>query len=119
MKPDKIVCLYCGTQINKGKYCSDAHRMAYKRQPEQIDNPNTNKPEQKVPEQSNPNMTTTDKTFYDRAMRDFGEPYYNFDSELRENDCAQCKKKYKTRLALNKYCSYEHYKEAITPKGTK
>ena len=123
MKPDKTVCLYCNTQIARGKYCSDAHRMAYKREHkgEQTTPPNPNKPEQIKPEheaeqknEQREQLTKTDKTFYDRAIKDFGEPYYNFSNELREVTCDRCRKKFKTGLSLNRYCSYTHYSETIT-----
>jgi hypothetical protein len=55
------------------------------------------------------NLTPTDKTFYDRAMRDFKEPYYRFSDTIRKEKCAFCSKEYKTSLSLNRYCSYEHY----------
>jgi hypothetical protein len=79
------------------------------------------KPEQIQPEQANPNtlsaelkelrdsLTKTDKTFFDRAIRDFGYPYYNYDSFLKEGTCIFCKKPFKTNLSLNRYCSYQHY----------
>lgn len=122
MKPDKVTCNNCGIQILKGKWCSDKCRMAFSRNP--------NKPEQKgeqiqpepeqneQPEQnisiSRTNLTATDKTFYDRAMKDFNEPYYNFNSSERTLKCAYCGKEYTTCLSLNRYCCYEHYKTAIT-----
>lgn len=59
-------------------------------------------------------LTATDKTFYDRAMKDFNEPYYNFNSSERTLKCAYCGKEYTTCLSLNRYCCYEHYKTAIT-----
>lgn len=128
MKPDKNTCLNCGKQIgSRAKYCSDKCRMAYARnpnkqdaEPEQITNPNTNKGEQNVPEQPTrtndslrSTLSKTDKTFYDRAMKDFGEPYYNFDWAEREAKCGYCGAKYKTMLRLNRYCSYQHYSQAI------
>lgn len=132
MKPDKVTCNNCGKPIPKGKWCSDKCRMAFKRtqlgeQPEQITNPNTNKGEQILPEQPNPNkpeqlgeheqlrakLNKTDRTFFDRAIRDFKEPYYRFElDKLREGKCVHCGDSYKTTLPLNKYCSYQHYAEA-------
>lgn len=95
--------------------------MAYKRvEPEQNSNPNTNKPEQIVPEQAKveqpEHLTKTDQTFYDRAMRDFGKPYYRFnETPVREKICdmGRCGKKFKTTLSLLRYCSYEHYSQTI------
>lgn len=128
MKPDKKTCLNCGKEIEgKKMYCDDACRMAFKRQPEQTSNPNTNKPEHLVPEQPNPNkdefratLTKTDKTFYDRAIRDFSgdKNYYRFtgdnnDGKLQERVCLNCGDKFKTLMPLLKYCSYEHYSETI------
>lgn len=133
MKPDKVVCMNCGKQIQKGKWCSDSCRMAFKR------NPNI-QPEQK-PEQTNPNidsntnisqpeqdkanidefragLTKTDKTFYDRAINLWKEPHYDFGGILRDSACAQCGDKYKTRMSLLKYCSYKCYSNAISgPRG--
>lgn len=112
MKPDKKVCLYCGKQVDgKKKYCDDAHRMAYARKGEHL-------PEHEQTEQPNPNippgLTKTDRTFYIRAMRDFGEPYYNFegtgfkDWKPKTDKCDWCQKEFTTNMPLNRYCSYEH-----------
>lgn len=93
--------------------------MEFKRKGEQKDNPNTNKHEQIVPEQQGEqtlrdSLTKTDKTFYDRAMKDFGEPYYHFQGTLKKNKCGFCGKAYSTNLTLNKYCSYQHYRESLS-----
>lgn len=121
MKPDKLVCGNCGKEIPKGKWCSDKCRMANKRtkKPEQII-PNTNKslpeqPNEQKPEQDDfrASLTKTDKTFYDRAMKDFGEPYYRFGGDLRKGVCGFCGAKFTTTLALNRYCSYEHYRLSL------
>lgn len=129
MKPDRVVCQNCGKEIDRGKWCSDKCRMANKRtakpeqstaKVEQNTNPNTNKGEHLNPEQLEneqpeqdtfrASLTKTDKTFYDRAMRDFKNPYYNFDAELHEEKCLFCGEKFKTRLRMGRFCSYEHYK---------
>lgn len=119
MKPDKVSCLNCGDQITKGKWCSDKCRKAYARNPDkQADktNPDTDKSQVGQPTRTNDEfretLTKTDKTFYDRAIKDFGEPYYNFDWEKREGTCAFCKSKYMTCLRLNRFCSYEHFLKA-------
>lgn len=131
MRPDKKVCLYCGKEIDGKKlYCDDAHRMAFKRQseqePEQKDNPNTNKVEQILPEQAETeqpeqslrdSLTKTDKTFYDRAMKDFREPYYHFGEipvTKKVCDRGDCKQTFKTTLRLLRYCSYDHYTRTIS-----
>lgn len=124
MKPDKITCQNCGKQIQKGKWCSDKCRMALKRQGEQ-------KPEHSVPEHeqmmeniqpeqkfdmdedSRATLTKTDQTFFDRAMEDFGEPYYNFNSSVQEKSCTFCGKRFTTMLSMNKNCSYEHYSQSL------
>ena len=84
------------------------------------ENPDKPNPDTSKPDKFRDGLTTTDKTFYDRAMRDFGEPYYRFnqldkDGEpiMRELKCAQCGKSFTTTLSLNKYCSYEHYHESL------
>ncbi len=95
--------------------------MAFKRKPEQI----ASEPEQtrtiNKPEQPNPNisvreLTKSDKTFYDRAMRDFGKPYYNFDAALREEKCIRegCGAKFETNMSLLRYCSYQHFSDTIS-----
>ena len=127
MRPDKQTCKNCGKEIEgKKTYCDDACRMAFKRnpnkQPEQNNNPNTNKAEQIEPEQSNPNndmdfrssLTETDKTFYDRAMKDFGEPYYYFGNNTHQEKCIRCSKSFKTTLNALRFCSYQHYTEELT-----
>lgn len=122
MKADPVFCNNCGVEIPKGKWCSDKCRMANKRtkKPEQI-SPNTNKilPEQAKVEQPEQNdfrasLTKTDKTFYDRALKDFGRPYYYYTDNLQEKNCELCRAKFKTGLPLNRYCSYKHYSEAHT-----
>jgi hypothetical protein len=99
--------------------------MANKRheQPEQNSNPNTNKPEHFEPEHTNPNkdefratLTKTDKTFYDRAMREFKEPYYKFGDKLKEVSCLRCRDKFKTSLSMLRFCSYEHYSDSLSGK---
>lgn len=129
MKPDKVTCNNCGIQILKGKWCSDKCRKAYSRKSDNPDtqvgqksdilvnksdkiNPDTDKTDN--PDITRTNLTATDKTFYDRAMKDFNEPYYNFNSSERTLKCAYCGKEYTTCLSLNRYCCYEHYKTAIT-----
>lgn len=57
-------------------------------------------------------LAKTDQTFYDRAMKDFGEPYYRFGGQKKEGVCAYCSKPFQTTLALNRYCGYEHYRVA-------
>ena len=97
--------------------------MAFKRQPEHepehLDNPNTHKPAQIVPEQQpeqtddlRSTLTKTDKTFYDRAMKDFNEPYYRFNGQLRKLKCSFCAEVFSTNLSLNRYCTYQHYSQA-------
>lgn len=129
MKPDKRVCSYpgCNEQIsNRAKYCSDAHRMAHNRnsnKPEQINpnktqleqpNPNKlNEPEQTAEQVLGFRLTSTDQSFYDRAMRDFQEPYYRFSDEIREEECIYCGKKFKTGLRMLRYCKYEHYMKRV------
>jgi len=59
-------------------------------------------------------LTKTDKTFFDRAMRVFNQPYYNFTSPLKKAKCVICNKEYQTNLSLNRFCSYQHYDQAHT-----
>lgn len=145
MKPDKTTCGNCGKDIPKGKWCSDKCRMANKRTPKPEQNvpeqaPKQSKPEQIVekgeqtrtrtqgsgagkhgktsgPDNSNnyASLTATDWTFYDRAMRDFGEPYYIFDQPVNERKCIMpsCGKRFTTQMSLLNYCSYDHYTQAI------
>lgn len=100
--------------------------MAYKRT-EKANKPEHEQPKTRtnVPEQTNPNtdefratLTKTDKTFYDRAMRDFKEPYYRFSNKVHDETCIMqsCKSKFRTSLAVLKYCSYEHYSQSIAGK---
>ena len=126
MKPDKIVCRNCGKQIDRGTWCSDKCRMAFKRKPEQKaeheqpeheQKPEQTQPEQPESEQPEQNLrdtlSKTDKTFYDRAMKEWGEPYYKFSEVKRTVVCAQCGGKFTTSLSLNRYCSYGHYRESL------
>lgn len=121
MRPDKITCQNCGKQIDRGKWCSDKCRMAFKRkEPEQNKPEHEQKVEHSIPEQPESeqseqdlNLTKADQTFYDRAMRDFGEPYYYFSDVVQEKKCANCNTKFKTSLRLNRYCSYKHYQETL------
>lgn len=119
MKPDKLLCQNCQKEIPRGKWCSDKCRKAYARNPDKkpdISKPDTDKSQvgQIVYSGDIPsNITKTDKTFYDRAMKDFGEPYYNFNGRLRKEECRKCGKKFDTRLSLLKFCSYGHYKIAF------
>jgi hypothetical protein len=125
MKPDRKICRNCGKEIDgKKTYCDDACRMAFKRnKPEHLDNPNTNKAEQNEPEQAESEqpeqmrdfLTKTDKTFYDRAMLDFGEPYYNFlEKPVYSATCLRCRNKFKTTLGMLRFCSYQHYSASLS-----
>lgn len=130
MKPDTLHCKNCGKDINKGTWCSDKCRMAYKRTHQGEQKPEQTQPEheQNAPEQANSNkpehepgfraaLTKTDRTYYDRAMKDFAEPYYNFFSvPEHEQVCIRlgCTTKFKTCLSLCHYCSYEHYEQTLS-----
>lgn len=119
MKPDALICNNCGIQIARGKWCSDACRKAYSRNPDKksdISNPDTDKLEVGQPKSDiddtntfRASLTVTDKTFYDRALRDFGKPYYRFTDNIREEKCLFCGEKFRTGLAMLRFCSYEHY----------
>jgi hypothetical protein len=117
MKPDKRECLYCGKDITdkrlSAKFCKDAHRKAFERN---SDNPVKRTNVIKA-DKLRDSLTNTDKTFYDRAMNEWGEPYYYFDGELREGVCRLCEKKFTTNLSLNRYCSYEHYNKDLAGKS--
>lgn len=128
MKPDKFTCQNCGKQIAKGKWCSDKCRMAFKRNPNKSEQKpeheqpeHTEKGEQTLPEQptrteppEREELSKTDKTFYDRAMKDFNEPYYYFhELPLTTRNCLRCGKEFKTTLRLLRYCSYNHYRKAL------
>lgn len=128
MKPDKKTCLNCTEEVsNRAKFCSDKCRKQYERNsdkttPElghlsdleaktELGQANSDKDEFRA------TLTKTDKTFYDRALRDFKEPYYRFgETEATEKVCSRCGEKFKTSLALLKYCSYEHYSDTIAGK---
>lgn len=128
MKPDTLHCKNCGKDINKGTWCSDKCRMAFKRKGEQKPEQTQGEHEQNVPEQPKSDkpehepgfrstLTKTDKTYYDRAMRDMGEPYYRFFGvPEHEVTCVreQCGAKFTTTLNLCRYCSYEHYKQTVS-----
>lgn len=130
MKPDKVICQNCGEQIEKGKWCSDKCRKAHGRK---SDNPDTRVGQN--PDKTNPDtdilqvgqaksdkdefrasLTKTDKTFYDRAMRDYKEPYYKFGSPVKEVICLHCWNKFKTSLSMLRFCSYDHYSDALSGK---
>lgn len=121
MKPDKNICLNCRTEISlRAKYCSDKCRKQYERNPDKrsdITNPDTDKSQvgQTKSDTFRDSLTKTDKTFYDRAMRDFKEPYYKFDFDepIQKKECAKCGNNFKTRLHLLIYCSYDHYAQTI------
>lgn len=129
MKPDTNKCLNCNKEISsKAKFCSDKCRKAYSRNPDnksdktnpdtpeiQVGQPKSDKPEHEPGFRAT--LTKTDKTYYDRAMRDMGEPYYRFFGvPEHEVTCVreQCDAKFTTTLSLCRYCSYEHYKETIS-----
>lgn len=61
-------------------------------------------------------LTKTDKSFYDRAIRDFKEPYYKFGETERTEKCLQCDSEFKTTLSMLRFCSYEHYSDALAGK---
>lgn len=133
MKPDKNNCLSCQKEIStRAKYCSDKCRKQYERNPDKSDSqPGQNvlirsdKPNSdtdilqvghKVGQEDSEraSLSKTDRTFYDRAIRDFGEPYYNFDWAEREEKCRYCDGKFRTKLRLGAYCSYEHYQKSTS-----
>lgn len=120
MKPERNTCLYCNKVIsNKAKFCSDAHRKAYARNPDnKSDKPKSDTDNSQVGH--NPDiresLTRTDQTFYDRNDGPdgiIGKDYYNFGSELRESKCLHCGAGFKTHMAMLKFCSYDHYKKAF------
>lgn len=120
MKPNKNLCLNCNKEIgSRAKYCSDKCRKAYTRNPDKRSdktNPDTDKLEvgQTKSDTFRDSLTKTDKTFYDRAMRDFKEPYYNFNQiPERAEKCLQCGTTFKTTMIMLRYCSYNHYSDAI------
>lgn len=123
MKPDKRTCTNCGKDISdrsaRAKFCSDKCTKAFKRNSD-IKSDKTNSDTELGQDNSdNANLrdqlNKTDRTFYDRAIKDFGEPYYNFELDnVRDGKCAYCEAKFKTTLALNRYCSYEHYSNGLT-----
>lgn len=128
MKPDKNTCLNCGKEIGlRAKYCSDKCTKAYKRNSDKlgqngpIKSDKTNSDTENTQlghevghdEDLRSTLTKTDKTFYDRAMKDFGEPYYRFGGELKKAKCGFCGDHYTTTLSLNKYCSYSHYADSL------
>lgn len=132
MKPDPNNCLNCNKEIsNRAKYCSDKCRKQYERSnagrspnsDKRSDKPNPDT--QKEPTRTGPGqdgfrdtLTATDKTFYDRAIKDFGKPYYKFSDKIQEHTCAMgsCGKKFKTSLSMLRFCSYRHYSEALSGK---
>ncbi len=122
MKPDKNTCLNCSKGISpRATYCSDKCTKAYKRNSDKrSDKPNSDNPKNELGHTNSDkddfraSLTKTDKTFYDRALRDFGEPYYRFDAPLKKDNCARCKTPFNTRMSLLIYCSYEHYSAAIS-----
>ena len=121
MKPDKKTCLNCTTEIgNRAKFCSDKCRKQYERNSDKrSDKANSDKPNSELGQANSDKdefratLTKTDKTFYDRAMRDFKNPYYIFTGEVTERVCDTCKDKFKTAMPLLRYCSYEHYSNTI------
>jgi hypothetical protein len=144
MKPDIQFCKWCGNSLEgrEGKeFCKDSHRKAYKRNPDKApiiaDNvrvsvqdiadiseneiiaDNADKSEEDTPELSlRDTLSKCDKTFFDRAMRDFNDPYYRFSEDHRKIICGFCGEKATTSLSLNRYCSYAHYKASISGKIT-
>lgn len=127
MKPDKIMCQNCSKQIARGRWCSDKCRKSFNRKSDT--NPDKLKSDieksDKIDFTTSPEvslgfkLTETDKTFYNRAMKDFGEPYYGFGEHTKERECIlpSCGKKFKTSLSLLKYCSYKHYTDALARKS--
>lgn len=51
-------------------------------------------------------ITKTDQLFVDDVVERNGyKNWYKFDKEPHKEDCWQCKKRFETRLKLNRYCS--------------
>lgn len=135
MKPDQRFCDYCGQELHgraDRKFCSEAHRKAFVRSngdkadkiPQKGGQIKADKQIESIEKDGEvqngfnaDNLTKTDRTFYNRAMKDFGEPYYKFgEKEKHKEECLQCKKKFTTTLGLLRFCSYNHYHEAISGK---
>jgi hypothetical protein len=132
MKPEPNKCLNCGKEVStRAKYCSDKCTKAHKRNSDKLGQKeslnsdisahNSDKSELGQPnsdtlsaelKELRDSLTKTDKTFFDRAIRDFKNPYYNYSSPLKEDTCGLCGKDFKTNLSLNRYCSYAHYSES-------
>lgn len=130
MKPDTRNCLQCGKEISRGKFCTPKHKMAFRRNSQTVTESVTNPESVTQKSVTNENvthpehepgfrdkLTKTDKTYYDRAMKELGEPYYRFlEAPERDQTCIRttCSVKFKTTLTLCHYCSYDHYKQTIS-----
>lgn len=134
MKPDTPKCANCEKDIVRGRWCSDKCRKVFTRKSDNPDkvgqiNPDTDKKSDKTQpgqpksdkvgqiDEFRTKLTKTDKTFYDRAMKDFKKPYYNFELEtIRSATCIlqSCGRPFTTSLSMLNYCSYEHYTRAIS-----
>jgi len=136
MKPDINYCTNCKKEVSlRAKYCSDKCRKQYERKSDKLGHEvgqnvqiksdksnsdtlkttNSDKLELSAELQDfRDSLSKTDKTFFDRAMKTFNEPYYNFISPLRKAKCVICNKEYQTTLSLNRFCSYQHYDQAHT-----
>lgn len=111
-------CLSCKLEISeKATFCSDKCRMAYTRRTKK-----GQEPEQKQPEQ--PTRTFDFKPTRTDSLFEAKRPgYYTFSAKELSRTCVlpDCKKPFKTRLSLLKYCSPAHMDEGldrITRTGT-
>ena len=111
-------CLECKLEISdKASFCSDKHRMAYRRRTKQGEQP----------EQNDPEHTTRTLDFKptrtDQAFEDSKPNYYNFDGQSYERTCIAlvgptkddkvCGKQFTTHLKLLKFCSPQHMSDTL------
>lgn len=99
-------------KTDRSKFCSTKCKLSYHRNNSTVSN-DTQTPEndtQRDTERklagSTAKLTKTDQLFQDDAIaRNLGEYWLSFSEIVREVNCNHCKKKFKTRLPLLRYCS--------------
>jgi hypothetical protein len=103
-------CLNCGKEFEgtaRANFDTDKCRVAYNRNNRSVTKPDVT--EKNVTENGTGNvtetMTKTDALFQQDAIdRGLGPDWLNM-TIIREPNCMNCGKRFKTRLALLKYCS--------------
>ncbi len=117
-------CLYCDKSFeakrSDTKFCSAKCKNASFRNNKRIiavatDNSDTDNVTVRDTDNTTDKLAKTDQLFQDDAVkRDLGKNWLVFSEIVRQPNCRQCGKKFKTKLQMLNYCSPDCRNEALS-----